>query len=153
MWLKRLSESIINGVKEINIYTDGGARGNPGPAGAGAIIYEGDKVVREIHKFLGVQTNNFAEYEAVILGLETAKKKYGRKIKEMKVSVKLDSELITKQLNNEYQIKTEGLFSKFIKVHNIMVCDIPNITFTHVRREENKEADRLANLAMDEGTS
>lgn len=140
-------------MNEITIFTDGGARGNPGPAGAGAVIYDGKKIVREVHKFIGVQTNNFAEYEAVVIGLEAAKKKYGKKIKEMKVSVKLDSELITKQLNNEYQIKKENLFEQYIKVHNMTVSDIPNITFTHVRREQNKEADRLANVAMDEGTA
>lgn len=140
-------------MNEITIFTDGGSRGNPGPAGAGAVIYEGDKIVREVKKFLGVQTNNFAEYEALIIGLEAAKKKYGKKIKEMKVSVMLDSELITKQLNNEYQIKKENLFPKYIAVHNITVSDIPNITFIHVRREQNTEADRLANEAMDKGTS
>ncbi len=140
-------------MNEITIFTDGGARGNPGPAGAGAVIFEGGKIVSEARRFLGTQTNNFAEYEAVILGLETAKKKYGKKIKEMLVNVKLDSELITKQLNNEYQIKKKNLFAQYINVHNITVADIPHITFTHVRREQNKDADRLANVAMDEGTS
>ena len=69
----------------------------------------------------------------------------------MTVQIKLDSELVTKQLNGEYQIKQETLFSKFIAVWNMRVKDFPNIIFTHIRREQNKEADRLANEAMDNG--
>src|SRR5690606_37583822 len=97
----------------------------------------------------GHQTNNWAEYEAVALGLELLKKTYGKRTKEMSVEVKLDSELVCKQLNNEYQIKEETLFPQYIKVHNLIVASFPNIAFTHVRREENKEADALANEAMD----
>lgn len=137
----------------ITIHTDGGARGNPGPAGAGVIIYgEDGSVLKEVSKYLGKQTNNWAEYEAVFIGLESLKKIFGKeKLKSLDVQVKLDSELIAKQLNGEYQVKEESLFPQFIKIHNLQVKDIPHVTFTHVRREKNKEADRLANEAMDGG--
>ncbi len=135
---------------KIIIYTDGGARGNPGPAGAGAYITDDkNKKLSGVSKFLGKTTNNFAEYEAVILGLKEAKKMFGKKLQDMSVQVKLDSELVTKQLNGEYQIKHETLFPLFISIWNMRVKDFPSITFTHIRREQNKEADKLANEAMD----
>ena len=135
------------------IYTDGGARGNPGPAGAGAYITDGaGKPLAEVSKFLGHATNNFAEYEAVILGLEALKKLVPEKQrKQTEVEVRMDSELIQRQLTRVYQVKEESLFSQFIKVHNLMVKDFPKIVFTHVPREKNKDADRLANAAMDKG--
>jgi len=137
---------------KIIIYTDGGARGNPGPAGAGAYITDNEgKEICSTSKFLGETTNNFAEYEAVVLGLKEAKKKFGKKLKDIAVHVKLDSELVTKQLNGEYQIKEETLFPQFINIWNMRVKDFPNVTFTHIRREKNKKADMLANKAMDEG--
>lgn len=135
--------------KKITIYTDGGARNNPGPAGAGAVIVdENGKVLKEVSKYLGVRTNNWAEYEAVILGFETAKK-LGLKDKE--IEFKLDSELIARQLSGVYQVKESTLFEQYIKVHNFMVKDFQNVTFTHIPRAENAEADRLANEAMDRG--
>ena len=135
------------------IYTDGGSRGNPGPSGAGAILYDASGVtVAEVSKFLGEQTNNFAEYEAVYLGLVTLKKIVPKaKRKETRVEVRLDSQLIARQLMNEYQIKEEGLFGQYIKVHNLLVAEFPLTIFVHVPREENKEADALANIAMDRG--
>ncbi|OGG47845.1 hypothetical protein A2671_01280 [Candidatus Kaiserbacteria bacterium RIFCSPHIGHO2_01_FULL_49_13] len=138
-------------MKRIILYTDGGARGNPGPAGAGAVITdESGKVLKEISKFLGRQTNNWAEYEAVILGLEALKKIFSaEKRKELDIEIKMDSELVARQLSGVYQIKEETLFPQFIKVHNLQVKDFPHVTFAHVRREQNKEADRLANDAMD----
>jgi|TARA_Y100000310_G_scaffold162451_1_gene162423 ribonuclease HI len=138
-------------MKRITVFTDGGARGNPGPAGAGAVIFdENDSVLKEVSKFLGRQTNNFAEYEAVILGLQTLKKVLGKKkLKEYKVEVKLDSELVAEQLSGSYQIKEASLIPQFIKIHNMRISDFPNISFTHIPRSENKKADRLANEAMD----
>jgi len=138
--------------EKVIIYTDGGARGNPGPAGAGAYITDKDgKEIKSVSEFLGVKTNNFAEYEAVILGLKEVKKIFGKKLADMEVEVRMDSELVKKQLSGEYQIKEETLFPQFIKIWNLQVKDVPNATFTHVRREKNKDADRLANEAMDEG--
>ena len=135
------------------IYTDGGARGNPGPAGAGAVIYDvNNKKIKEASQFLGDRTNNYAEYEAVYLGLTALKKIVPQAArKDILVEVKLDSELVCRQLSHEYKIKEESLFGQFIKVHNLNVKDFPLIMYTHIPREQNKEADALANEAMDRG--
>jgi len=138
-------------MKKITIYTDGGARGNPGPAGAGAVIVDGKgNTLKRVSKSLGERTNNWAEYEGVILGLRTLKKLLGSlKLKGIEIEVKLDSELVARQLSGKYQIKEETLYSQFITVHNMQVKDFPNISFTHIPRSENGEADKLANEAMD----
>ncbi|MBI2047747.1 MAG: ribonuclease HI family protein [Parcubacteria group bacterium] len=140
-------------MKKIILYTDGGSRNNPGPAGAGAVVIdENGKTLKEISEFLGVRTNNWAEYEAIILGLQAIKKIFGKeKLKDMEVEIKTDSELVARQLSGKYQIKEETLFPQFIKVWNMKVADILNITFTHIPREKNKKADELANKAMDKG--
>jgi ribonuclease HI len=130
----------------IVVYTDGGARNNPGPAGAGAICYDGSKKLFELKKFLGERTNNWAEYEAVVLALTEAKK---RGLAGKAIEVRMDSELIQRQLTNEYQIKEETLWPQYMKVHNLLVAHFPDVTFTHVPREKNKEADRLVNEAID----
>ena len=140
-------------MKKLTLYTDGGSRGNPGPAGAGAVVYdEKGHLLAEVSVYLGEKTNNWAEYEAIILGLREVKKLVpGKERKDLELEVRMDSELIQRQLTNKYQIKEESLFPQFIKVHNMVVKDFPNISFTHVRREDNEEADRLANEAMDVG--
>lgn len=132
-------------------YTDGGARGNPGPAGAGVFITDGEgNTLKEVSKFLGHRTNNFAEYEAVVIALEEAKKIIPKtKRKDARVEVRMDSELVQRQLSGKYQIKEQTLFPQFIKIWNMRVSEFPHVTFTHVRREQNKDADRLANDAMD----
>lgn len=136
--------------EKITIYTDGGSRGNPGPAGVGIVILGDDgKVLKEISQYLGERTNNFAEYEAVILGLQTLKKLFNKeKLKEFYIETKLDSQLVARQLSGEYQIKEETLFPQFIKIHNMQVKDFSKIKFTYIPREQNKQADRLANEAM-----
>lgn len=138
---------------KLTLYTDGGARGNPGPAGAGAVVVdENGTALKTISEFLGVRTNNWAEYQAIILGLEAIKKMVPiAKRTELVVEVKMDSELAARQLSGIYQIKEPSLFPQFIAVHNLRVKDFPRITFTHVPRERNKEADRMANEAMDRG--
>ena len=136
-------------MQKIIIYTDGGARNNPGPAGAGAVITdESGEVLKEVSKYLGVRTNNWAEYEAVILGFETAK---ALRLKEREIEFKLDSQLVQLQLTGEYRIKEPTLFEQFVKIHNFQIKDFKNVTFTHIPRAENSEADRLANEAMDRG--
>ena len=137
--------------KEIIIYTDGGARGNPGPAGSGAVIYDGKKKVGEVSKYLGIQTNNFAEYEALILVLEKTIELFGSPVQHS-VSVRMDSELIVKQMNGQYKVKHPVLKEKHTTVKMLIMQSFPSISFTHVRREQNKEADQLANDAMDRGT-
>jgi ribonuclease HI len=137
-------------METITIYTDGGARGNPGPAAIGAQIIDGKgKVVKEVSKAIGNATNNFAEYLAVVEALEAAKQVFGKKTKELKFELKLDSELVQKQLSGIYQIKEPGLVPFFIQIHNLRVSAFPHLTFIHVRRELNKEADRLVNEALD----
>jgi ribonuclease HI len=133
-------------MEKIIIHSDGGARGNPGPAGIGAILHDEDgKVIAEISRHLGETTNNQAEYKALIAGLEKAEE-----LKAKEVDCFLDSELVVKQLNREYKVKNAELAPLFLKVHNLSLS-FKKIKFTHVRREQNKEADRLANEAMDRG--
>jgi len=131
---------------KIIIHSDGGARGNPGPAGIGAILNnEKGEVLAEISKYLGETTNNQAEYQALIAGLEKAKE-----LKAEDLECYLDSELVVKQLNREYKVKNAELASLFLKVHNLSLS-FKKIRYIHVRREQNKIADLLANAAMDKG--
>ncbi len=141
--MAKTTESII-------CYTDGGARGNPGPAGAGAVVMKADgTVIAALSQFLGNGTNNFAEYAAVILALKIVKKHFGSKTKSLDIEMRMDSELIQRQLSYKYQIKDPGLVPQFLEIHNMRVKDFPHVTFTHVPRAQNKHADRLANEAMD----
>lgn len=133
-------------MEKIIIHSDGGARGNPGPAGIGAILnLENGTVIAEISKYLGETTNNQAEYRALIAGLEKAKE-----LQAEEVDCYLDSELVVKQLNREYKVKNAELAPLFLQIHNLSLL-FKKINFIHVRREFNKEADRLANEAMDRG--
>lgn len=126
------------------LFTDGGARGNPGPAGLGAIIFNPQgKLVDFTSKFVENATNNTAEYEALIMGLKLAQKN--------QISILncyLDSELAVKQLNGEYRIKEEHLKSLKNQVE-AEATKFEAIKFIHVERSLNKFADRLVNLAMD----
>lgn len=138
-------------MEKIIVHTDGGARGNPGPAGVGVVIAEAEgKVLKEVSEFLGNGTNNFAEYQAVYVAFETLKKMFGKRTKEIAFEVRLDSELVQKQLSHEYQIKEPGLIPQFIAIHNLRVANFPHLTFVHIPREKNRDADRLANEAMDQ---
>lgn len=133
-------------MEKVTIYTDGGARGNPGPAAAGIVIACGAQKF-ELKKFLGEKlTNNFAEYEALTLALAEAKR---LGFAGAPLDIRMDSELIVKQMKGEYKVKEKTLKEKNSAVRNLLV-DFPGSTFTHVRREENKEADRLVNEALDE---
>lgn len=132
--------------KKLTIYTDGGARGNPGPAGIGAVIYDENKnVLAEISEYLGVATNNQAEYKAVVAAIKKA-----RELGAEELEFFLDSELVVKQLNREYKVKNKELAPLFVLVYN-ETLQFKKVVFKHIRRELNKEADRLANLAMDKG--
>ncbi len=128
------------------IHSDGGARGNPGPAGIGAIVNgEDGQVVAEISQFIGHATNNQAEYQALLAGLEKAVI-----LGADTLDCFLDSELVVKQINREYKVKNKELAPLFLKVYNL-TTKFKNIRFVHIPREQNKEADRLANEAMDRG--
>ena len=133
-------------MKHIIIRTDGGARGNPGPAGIGVVLEDAHgKVLEEHAKFLGVKTNNQAEYEAAILGLERAKH-----LEADSAEVVADSELLVKQANGEYRVKHENLKPLYARML-ALVNQIGHVKFRHVKRHENKHADSLANRAMDAG--
>ena len=126
------------------IYTDGGARGNPGPGGAGAVIYDiNNKIIKECSRFLGYTTNNKAEYQALILGLEEAKK-----IKASIVDCYLDSKLVVEQLNRKYKVKNQELGVLFLKVWNLSQY-FKQVNFYHIPREKNKKADSLVNQVLD----
>ncbi|MDO8571860.1 MAG: ribonuclease HI family protein [bacterium] len=126
-------------------YTDGGARGNPGPAGIGAVVVH-KKSGKRYHfkRYIGVTTNNQAEYRALLLALE--------KVREMggtEVECFMDSELVCKQLKREYRVKNPDLAPLFLKIWNLST-EFEKIRYTHIRREKNKEADALVNEALDE---
>jgi len=129
----------------ITFFTDGGARGNPGPAGSGAFSPE----LGEFKEYIGEATNNQAEYHALVMAMEAAVayKQHHPELGE--VNVFMDSELIVKQMNREYKVRNKELQTYFIKVWNL--CgSFKRVTFTHVPREQNQEADRLVNEAIDE---
>ena len=131
---------------QLIIYTDGGSRGNPGPAGFGVVFYNSNReIVAEFDRYIGVTTNNQAEYQAIVFALEKAVETGAKSL-----AFFLDSELAVKQLNGEYKVKNKDLASLFLKIHNLRT-KFSSVSFTHVRREYNKEADRLANQAMDRG--
>jgi ribonuclease HI len=135
--------------KKLIIYTDGGSRGNPGPAAIGVVVglpaQAGDKSYSEA---IGNTTNNVAEYKAVIFALKKAKSLLGGdKAKETEVEIRSDSELITSQLKGEYKIKDEELKPLFIEVWNKMQ-NFKKVNFALIPREKNKEADKLVNQAL-----
>lgn len=136
-------------MERVYVYTDGGSRGNPGPAGAGVYIANERGVIKEVAEFLGNATNNYAEYSAVLIALQCLEGLYKKKTKELQFILKMDSQLIERQLNNAYQVKKVELVPLFMAIHNMRVAHFPHLTILHVPREENKEADRLANKAMD----
>jgi ribonuclease HI len=137
-------------MERLIIYTDGGARGNPGPAGIGAVATDGEgKLVYEVSQYIGEATNNFAEYEALIAALEEAKKRYGEKLREMTVDIRMDSELVVRQLSGIYKVKDAVMKEQFARVAKMRLEDAPNMTFSHVFREANAHADKLVNAAID----
>lgn len=126
------------------IYTDGGARNNPGPAGIGAVLYdENKKIIAEISEYIGEATNNQAEYKALLAAIKKAKE-----LGAEEVEFFLDSELVVKQLNREYRVKDKDLAPLFVRIYNLTL-GFKKVIFKHIRREFNKEADRLVNLAID----
>ena len=129
--------------KRLIVYTDGGSRGNPGPAGIGVVIFDSKKKkLKEFYKYLGETTNNNAEYNALIQGLEEAKN-----LGADEVVVKLDSELVVKQLNGEYRVKNSDIKPLFEKTVSVLK-NFKSFEIQHIDREKNKEADKLANKAI-----
>lgn len=127
------------------VNTDGGARGNPGPAGIGAVLYDENEQIVGRHKhYIGEATNNVAEYKALILALHEAAKLHAEQL-----VVRMDSELIVKQMNGQYKIKEPAL--KLLAGEVLALRNkFKSVSFTHVRREKNALADELVNEAIDE---
>lgn len=136
--------------EKIIIYTDGGSRGNPGAAAIGVVIKDASgHAIKSFGETIGIATNNEAEYGAVVSALKKAKALFGKKAcKEYVLEVRMDSQLAVRQLSGEYKIEAEKLFPLFIKIHNLKI-DFDSVSFVHVPREKNKEADRMVNEALD----
>jgi probable phosphoglycerate mutase len=129
----------------ITAYIDGGARGNPGPAGYGVRIENADAdVVAELHGGLGIATNNVAEYNGLLAALRWAVD-HG----EREILIRADSELLVRQMRGEYKVRHPGLQPLYVQAR-LLVMELGRVRFEHVRREMNKDADRLSNLGMDE---
>lgn len=129
----------------ITAYIDGGARGNPGPAGYGVRIESADgSVIEELHGALGLATNNVAEYNGLLAALRWA---VDRGAKDLRI--RSDSELLVRQMTGHYKVKHPGL-QPLAAQARLLLMQLGRVTFEHVRREQNVEADRLSNLAMDE---
>lgn len=128
-------------------YIDGGSRGNPGPAGYGVRLETPEgQVVDELQASIGVSTNNVAEYRGLLAALEYARSRGHRTL-----LVRSDSELLVKQMRREYRVKHPGLIPLHAEAQRL-VAQLDRVAFEHVRREQNANADRLANLAMDAAT-
>ena len=129
---------------ELTIYTDGASRNNPGEAGAGVFISGSGGKIETIARYLGTTTNNIAEYSAAIIGLEHAVN-----VGATRVRLLADSELLVKQLNGLYKVKSEGLKPLHARAKEL-IAKISSVEVTYIPRAQNKEADALANRAIDE---
>jgi ribonuclease HI len=126
----------------LELFSDGASRGNPGPAAAGVVLKSGGTIIFETGRYLGLRTNNQAEYLALILALETA-----LRYKPSKVCCYLDSELVVRQIQGRYKVKDPILQKLFARAQKLL-SSFPAVTFEHVPREENRLADKLANQAI-----
>lgn len=130
----------------VTVHIDGGARGNPGPAGAGVVLRAADDgtILHQAGLYIGHATNNVAEYQALLAGLRAA-----GKIGASEVAIFSDSELLVRQMIGQYRVKNEGLRPLYVKALEL-AAKFKRCTYTHVRRELNKDADRLVNQAIDQ---
>ncbi|HEY4888950.1 MAG TPA: ribonuclease HI family protein [Candidatus Dormibacteraeota bacterium] len=132
-------------LKTLRLYTDGAARGNPGPAALGVVIEDDQGMrLRGLHRFLGKATNNEAEYEALIEGLKAVSE-----WKPDRLEIFLDSKLVVEQVNGRWKVKEARLQSLQTKARELLAA-FPEVEIKHVERERNKGADALANMALDE---
>ncbi|HSE61712.1 MAG TPA: reverse transcriptase-like protein [Candidatus Saccharimonadales bacterium] len=143
-----LKESVDNkttNIEELIIYTDGGSRGNPGPSASGFVIFDAEeRPLFEGGKYLGITTNNQAEYQAVKFALQKAFEMGGKRL-----SCRMDSQLVVNQLNGIYQIRNRDLWPIHANIKEL-VKKFEKVTFTHVRREFNKDADGMVNKILDQ---
>jgi ribonuclease HI len=132
-------------LNRVRVYSDGAARGNPGPSGAGAVLVEpSGQIVDRLGKFLGVRTNNYAEYMGLLLGLKRA-----RELGVREIEVFTDSELMIRQLGGRYQVRSASLrplYDEALKLLN----GFSRVKLVHVPREMNTAADEMSNRAIDE---
>ena len=129
---------------KLTIFTDGGARGNPGPAAAGVVIKNSEgKIIDAYGEYLGEQTNNYAEYSALISGL-----KKSLSLGATEIECRLDSELVVKQMQRIYKVKEPTLQKLFVQAYNASAA-FKKVTFRHIARALNHEADRLVNDTLD----
>jgi ribonuclease HI len=137
-------------MKKVICYTGGKTLGNPGPAAIG--VYITDEVgvmLGEVVETIGNSTDTFAEYQAVLTGLQTLKSILGDKSVTTSIEIRLESELVKKQLNAELEIKEPGFVPMFIEIHNIRVVSVPNLTFALIPSADNKVVKRLLNEALE----
>ena len=134
----------------LTIHTDGGSRGNPGPAASAFVVEENSNLIFEGSKYLGSVTNNFAEYTGVIIALEWLLSSELVEKNYPVITFVLDSELIVRQLNGQYKVKDENLQKLFQEVKNLINKTGKKIIFKHVLRNENKKADLLVNKELDQ---
>jgi ribonuclease HI len=126
----------------VQVFCDGGSRGNPGPAAAGAVILRDKEVLAELQDYLGIATNNVAEYSAVILALHKL-----HKLKLTKADFFLDSELVVRQLTGLYKVKNQDMKKLYNQVQKL--SEGLDLSFTHVLRANNKHADAMVNECLD----
>lgn len=129
----------------LEVYCDGGSRGNPGPAGFGYVVKKEGRVIQEGKGFIGVATNNFAEYTALIEALRWL----GNHFRGEELKIFLDSELVVSQVSGVYKVKSSQIRDLLFKVRELEAA-FSQIAYKHIPRGENKEADKLVNLALDE---
>ncbi|HSX48809.1 MAG TPA: ribonuclease HI family protein [Candidatus Saccharimonadales bacterium] len=133
----------------LTIFSDGGSRGNPGNASCAYVVYENDELILKDSKYLGITTNNVAEYNGVLFALMSVVDRFGKGV-ELKFN--MDSELVVKQLNGLYKIKDKNLIELAMKVKKIINDSELRVHFVHILRAKNKMADALVNENLDENS-
>ena len=129
-------------MSELEIYIDGASKGNPGPSAIGVVILRDGKPVKNLCRFIGEATNNIAEYSALIVALEE-----GLALGASCLSIKTDSELLYRQIKKIYKVRNAGIMALYEKAVRLIAA-YSRVSINHVPRELNKEADRMANLAI-----
>jgi len=131
-------------MKQLEIYIDGASKGNPGPAGVGVIICQGQEVLKNVYSFIGEATNNVAEYSALIYALQEA-----LLMKAQTLKVHTDSELLYRQMRKEYKIKSQNIIGLYNQALHLM-AGFKDVSFKQIPREANRGADKLATKAIKE---
>jgi ribonuclease HI len=138
-----ISPERLDMAHKLTTYSDGGARGNPGPAAIGVVIWEGDRLLESFGRYIGETTNNQAEYRALVAALERASA-----LGAEDVECRMDSELVVKQMRLEYKVRDKDLQPLFLKAWNL-ASGFKHVSFKHIPRSQNAEADAEVNSALD----